>query len=74
MAKRTTSGAPGASAAAGAVGAGAGLILFTLSAGQSLVTLDTSVMNVSIATLAKDIGTTVTGVQAADSSASCSCS
>src|SRR5215510_6858718 len=37
----------------------------TLSAGQFLMTLDTSVMNVSIATVAKDVGTTVTGIQAA---------
>jgi EmrB/QacA subfamily drug resistance transporter len=62
MAEKTSSGAK---AAAGAVAAGAGLILFTLSAGQFLMTLDTSVMNVSIATVAKDIGTTVTGVQTA---------
>ena len=62
MAETTSSGAK---AAAGAAAAGAGLILFTLSAGQFLMTLDTSVMNVSIATVAKDIGTTVTGVQTA---------
>jgi EmrB/QacA subfamily drug resistance transporter len=65
MAEQTTSGAGGASAAAGAAAAGAGLILFTLSAGQFLMALDTSVMNVSIATVAKDVGTTVTGVQTA---------
>ncbi len=62
MATQTTSGANGA---AGAAAAGAGLILFTLSAGQFLMALDTSVMNVSIATVAKDVGTTVTGVQTA---------
>src|SRR5215217_5241417 len=33
--------------------------------GQFLMTLDTSVMNVSIATVAKDVGTTVTGIQGA---------
>ena len=44
---------------------GAGLILFTLAAGQFLMALDTSVMNVSIATVAEDLGTTVTGVQTA---------
>ena len=44
---------------------GAGLILFTLAAGQFLMALDLSVMNVSIATVAADIGTTVTGVQMA---------
>src|SRR6516164_7791961 len=37
----------------------------TLASGQFLMTLDSSVMNVSIATVAKDIGTTVTGVQTA---------
>jgi EmrB/QacA subfamily drug resistance transporter len=62
MATQTTSGS---NAAAGAAAAGAGLILFTLSAGQFLMALDTSVMNVSIATVAKDMGTTVTGVQTA---------
>jgi MFS family permease len=48
------------------VGAGAaGLILLTLCAGQFLMMLDSSVMNVSIATVAKDVGTTVTGIQTA---------
>ena len=37
----------------------------TLAAGQFLMTLDSSVMNVSIATVAKDVNTTVTGIQAA---------
>jgi MFS family permease len=41
------------------------LVLFTLAAGQFLMTLDSSVMNVSIATVAKDVGTTVTGIQGA---------
>ena len=41
------------------------LVLLTLAAGQFLMTLDSSVMNVSIATVAKDVGTTVTGVQGA---------
>ena len=44
---------------------GAMLVLLTLAAGQFLMTLDTSVMNVSIATVAKDVGTTVTGIQGA---------
>ena len=48
----------------GAAGA-AGLILMTLCAGQFLMMLDSSVMNVSIATVAKDVGTTVTGIQTA---------
>jgi MFS family permease len=41
------------------------LVLLTLASGQFLMTLDTSVMNVSIATVAKDVGTTVTGIQGA---------
>src|SRR5258706_8300549 len=48
-----------------AVGRGSNLILTTLAAGQFLMTLDSSVMNVSIATVAKDVGTTVTGIQTA---------
>ena len=43
----------------------AGTVLVTLAAGQFLMTLDSSVMNVSIATVAKDVGTTVTGIQTA---------
>src|SRR6516164_3925734 len=43
----------------------AGTALLTLAAGQFLMTLDSSVMNVSIATVAKDVGTTVTGIQTA---------
>src|SRR5664279_1965707 len=47
-------------------GAGAaGIVLLTLASGQFLMTLDSSVMNVSIATVAKDVGTTVTGIQTA---------
>ena len=45
--------------------AGAGFVLFTLATAQFLMALDTSVMNVSIATVAKDLGTTVTGIQTA---------
>src|SRR5215813_7391017 len=51
-------------AAEGAAGA-AGAVLLTLASAQFLMTLDSSVMNVSIATVAKDVGTTVTGIQAA---------
>jgi MFS family permease len=36
-----------------------------LASGQFVMTLDSSVMNVSIATVAKDVGTTVTGIQTA---------
>jgi MFS family permease len=64
--------APGAAPPADAPAAGAGaaagaarIVLLTLAAGQFLMTLDTSVMNVSIATVAKDVGTTVTGIQGA---------
>jgi MFS family permease len=42
-----------------------GLILLTLGAGQFLMALDSSVMNVSIATVAEDVGTTITGIQTA---------
>ncbi|WP_183068914.1 MFS transporter [Streptomyces sp. gCLA4] len=41
------------------------LVLMTLAAGQFLMALDSSVMNVSIATVAGDLGTTVTGIQGA---------
>jgi MFS family permease len=49
----------------GAAATAAGTVLATLAAGQFLMTLDSSVMNVSIATVAKDVGTTVTGIQTA---------
>jgi MFS family permease len=41
------------------------VVLVTLAAGQFLMTLDTSVMNVAIATVAEDVGTDVTGIQTA---------
>ncbi|MBV1850913.1 MFS transporter [Catellatospora tritici] len=44
---------------------GAGMVLATLACGQFLMTLDSSVMNVSIATVAEDVGTDVTGIQTA---------
>src|SRR6516225_1854626 len=50
---------------AGSAASSSGLILLTLASGQFLMTLDSSVMNVSIATVAKDVGTTVTGIQTA---------
>jgi MFS family permease len=43
----------------------AGTVLLTLCAGQFLMALDSSVMNVSIATVADDLNTTVTGIQTA---------
>jgi MFS family permease len=54
-----------ATAAPAARAGGATLVLLTLATGQFLMTLDSSVMNVSIATVAKDVGTTVTGIQGA---------
>jgi MFS family permease len=45
--------------------AAAGAVLLTLCAGQFLMVLDSSVMNVSMATVAKDLGTTITGIQTA---------
>ncbi len=45
--------------------AAAGSVLLTLASAQFLMTLDSSVMNVSIATVATDVGTTVTGIQTA---------
>lgn len=45
--------------------AGASLVLLTLASGQFLMMLDSSVMNVSISTVAEDVGTTVTGIQTA---------
>src|SRR5689334_7078016 len=55
----TAAGAPTARAA------GASLVLLTLATGQFLMTLDSSVMNVSIATVAQDVGTTLSGIQGA---------
>ena len=40
-------------------------MLLTLASAQFLMTLDTSVMNVSIAQVAQDVGATVTGIQTA---------
>ena len=41
------------------------MVLLTPASAQFLMTLDSSVMNVSIATVAEDLGTTVTGIQTA---------
>src|SRR6478752_4670358 len=46
-------------------GAAAKAVLITLAAAQFVMILDASVMNVSIATVADDLGTTVTGIQTA---------
>lgn len=53
------------SATAGGTASAAAGVLVTLAAAQFLMTLDSSVMNVSIATVAEDVGTTVTGIQTA---------
>ncbi|MET1005262.1 MAG: MFS transporter, partial [Propionibacteriaceae bacterium] len=44
---------------------GAGLVLLILAASQFLMTLDSSVMNVSMASVAADLGTTISGIQTA---------
>ena len=61
MNERSTS----SGAAVAAAAAGSGIVLLTLASGQFLMALDSSVMNVSIATVADDVGTTVTGIQTA---------
>ena len=50
---------------AGRAAGATGIVLLTLASAQFLMTLDNSVMNVSIATVAKDVRTTVTGIQTA---------
>src|SRR3954451_13899085 len=57
----TSRAAPAAPSQAGS----AGLVLMTLASAQFLMTLDSSVMNVSIAQVAKDVDTTITGIQTA---------
>ncbi len=52
------------SSASRAAAAG-GIVLMTLAAGQFVMALDTTVMNTAIATVADDLGTTVTGIQTA---------
>ena len=52
-------------AAGGRAAKATGVVLFTLAAGQFVMALDTTVMNTAIATVAKDVGTTVTGIQTA---------
>ena len=42
---------------------GTSIVLLTLAAGQFVMALDTTVMNTAIATVADDVGTTVTGIQ-----------
>ena len=47
------------------VASATGIVLLTLASGQFLMALDSSVMNVSIATVADDLGTSITGIQSA---------
>src|SRR5947207_8412766 len=61
----TETKAPSGGGAGAAVAAAAGGVLLILASGQFLMTLDSSVMNVSIAQVAEDIGTTVSGIQTA---------
>jgi MFS family permease len=61
----TSAGAPAAGAGAARAAGAAGVVLMTLAAGQFVMALDTTVMNTAIATVAKDLGTTVTGIQTA---------
>lgn len=58
-------GTAGTNDSASAATASTGIVLLTLASGQFLMALDSSVMNVSIATVAQDLGTTVTGIQTA---------
>jgi len=50
---------------AGKAASGTGIVLLTLAAGQFVMALDTTVMNTAIATVAEDVGTTITGIQTA---------
>jgi MFS family permease len=52
-------------AAAGRRAGATGIILLTLATGQFVMSLDTTVMNTAIATVADDVGTTITGIQTA---------
>ena len=62
---RAAGGGPMAEAKTADAAAGATAVLLALCAGQFLMALDSSVMNVSIATVAEDLGTTITGIQSA---------
>jgi MFS family permease len=64
MASESIAASPGGDVAGRAASASR-LVLITLMSGQFLMTLDSSVMNVSIAQVAQDVGTTVTGIQTA---------
>ena len=55
----------GTSTAKATATAAAGAVLLTLATAQFLMTLDSSVMNVSMATVADDVNTSITGIQTA---------
>ncbi len=55
----------GAGTGTGAAAKAGSAVLLILASGQFLMTLDSSVMNVSIKSVANDLGTTVTGIQTA---------
>ena len=61
----TEGGATATEATGQAMSGAAKAVLITLAAAQFVMILDASVMNVSIATVASDLGTTVTGIQTA---------
>ena len=63
MTEHMSGGQRGGSSTSHAVGGSA--VLLILASGQFLMTLDSSVMNVSIRSVANDLGTTVTGIQSA---------
>ncbi len=54
-----------ATTASAAAVRGSETVLMTLAVGQFVMALDTTVMNTAIATVAADVGTTVTGIQTA---------
>ena len=54
-----------ASTASSSAAKASSIVLLTLATGQFVMALDTTVMNTAIATVAKDLGTTVTGIQTA---------
>ena len=54
-----------AGTASSAAAGGSEIVLMTLATGQFVMALDTTVMNTAIATVAEDVGTTVTGIQTA---------
>lgn len=56
---------PATNGTSSAAKTGSSLVLTVLAAGQFLMTLDSSVMNVSMATVADDLDTTITGIQTA---------